>query len=175
MQGPPSVFRICRSLPREPAISAGRISSRSDDYTERMYSRPSFTARSRDETGDRCTPSRQDLSRPGMPRYSASRRGSALASSPAMSFSPPSETRSRGRSSDENSRAETRRGGYAMIKLARSYLAGVLGALLMMAGSVHADSLKDEIAPIGKLRVAIAISPAGGAFWCTKTEDGNYA
>ena len=62
-----------------------------------------------------------------------------------------------------------------MIKLARSYLAGVLGALLMMAGSVHADSLKDEIAPIGKLRVAIAISPAGGAFWCTKTEDGNYA
>jgi len=35
-----------------------------------------------------------------------------------------------------------------------------------------ADSLKDEIAPTGKLRVAIAISPAGGAFWSTKTETG---
>jgi polar amino acid transport system substrate-binding protein len=37
---------------------------------------------------------------------------------------------------------------------------------------VHADGLKDEIAPTGKLRVAIAISPAGGAFWCNKTENG---
>ncbi len=45
----------------------------------------------------------------------------------------------------------------------------------MMADSAHADALKDEIAPSGKLRVAIAISAAGGAFWCTKTEDGNYA
>jgi polar amino acid transport system substrate-binding protein len=63
-----------------------------------------------------------------------------------------------------------------MIKFARSHLAGaVLGALLMIAGSANADPLKDEIAPTGKLRVAIAISPAGGAFWCTKTEDGNYA
>ena len=35
-----------------------------------------------------------------------------------------------------------------------------------------ADGLKDEIAPTGKLRVAIAISPAGGAFWSTKTEAG---
>ena len=35
-----------------------------------------------------------------------------------------------------------------------------------------ADALKDEIAPTGKLRVAIAISPAGGAFWSTKTEKG---
>ncbi|OAF13356.1 amino acid ABC transporter substrate-binding protein [Bradyrhizobium centrolobii] len=35
-----------------------------------------------------------------------------------------------------------------------------------------ADGLKDEIAPTGKLRVAIAISPAGGAFWSTKTESG---
>ena len=32
--------------------------------------------------------------------------------------------------------------------------------------------MKDEIAPTGKLRVAIAISPAGGAFWSTKTETG---
>ncbi|MBR0792004.1 ABC transporter substrate-binding protein [Bradyrhizobium manausense] len=35
-----------------------------------------------------------------------------------------------------------------------------------------ADGLKNEIAPTGKLRVAIAISPAGGAFWSTKTEAG---
>jgi polar amino acid transport system substrate-binding protein len=35
-----------------------------------------------------------------------------------------------------------------------------------------AEGLRDEIAPTGKLRVAIAISPAGGAFWCTKTERG---
>jgi polar amino acid transport system substrate-binding protein len=51
----------------------------------------------------------------------------------------------------------------------------VLGALLMMAGPAGADPLKDEIAPTGKLRVAIAISPAGGAFWSTKTEAGGYA
>jgi polar amino acid transport system substrate-binding protein len=37
---------------------------------------------------------------------------------------------------------------------------------------VLADGLKDEIAPTGKLRVAIAISPAGGAFWSSKTEAG---
>ena len=37
---------------------------------------------------------------------------------------------------------------------------------------VHAVGLKDEIAPTGKLRVAIAISPAGGAFWCTRIENG---
>ena len=35
-----------------------------------------------------------------------------------------------------------------------------------------ADALKDEIAPTGKLRVAIAISPAGGAFWSIKTATG---
>jgi polar amino acid transport system substrate-binding protein len=45
----------------------------------------------------------------------------------------------------------------------------------MSATSAHADPLKDELAPTGKLRVAIAISAAGGAFWCTKAEDGNYA
>ena len=32
--------------------------------------------------------------------------------------------------------------------------------------------MKDEIAPTGKLRVAIGISPAGGAYWSTKTESG---
>src|SRR3979411_2361359 len=55
-------------------------------------------------------------------------------------------------------------------------LAGlVLGVSIMMAGPASADALKDEIAPTGKLRVAIAISPAGGAFWSTKTEAGGYA
>jgi polar amino acid transport system substrate-binding protein len=41
-----------------------------------------------------------------------------------------------------------------------------------MAGSARADGLKDEIAPTGKLRVAIAVSAAGGSFWSTKTENG---
>ena len=50
----------------------------------------------------------------------------------------------------------------------------VLGAM-MMTMPANADALKDEIAPTGKLRVAIAISPAGGAFWSTKTEAGGYA
>ena len=55
-------------------------------------------------------------------------------------------------------------------------LAGfVVGVSMMMAGSAHADGLRDEIVPTGKLRVAIAISPAGGAFWSTKTEAGGYA
>src|SRR5262245_28105019 len=38
--------------------------------------------------------------------------------------------------------------------------------------TAYADGLTEEIAPTGKLRVAIAISPAGGAFWSTKTETG---
>jgi len=46
----------------------------------------------------------------------------------------------------------------------------VLAAAIAMPAL--ADGLKDEIAPTGKLRVAIAISPAGGAFWSTKTEAG---
>lgn len=45
----------------------------------------------------------------------------------------------------------------------------------MMTAIASADSLKNEIAPTGKLRVAIAISPAGGAFWSTKRADGGYA
>src|SRR4051795_1566591 len=48
----------------------------------------------------------------------------------------------------------------------------ILGVLVMTAGPACADALKDEIAPTGKLRVAIAISPAGGAFWSTKTATG---
>jgi polar amino acid transport system substrate-binding protein len=51
----------------------------------------------------------------------------------------------------------------------------ILGVSMMTAGPARADALKDEIAPNGKLRVAIAISPAGGAFWSSKTESGGYA
>src|SRR5215212_5844438 len=55
-------------------------------------------------------------------------------------------------------------------------LAGlVLGVSIMMVGPARADDLTDEIAPTGKLRVAIAISPAGGAFWSTRNEAGGYA
>src|SRR5215468_3284487 len=48
----------------------------------------------------------------------------------------------------------------------------ILGLAIMTTMPAAADGLKDEIAPTGKLRVAIAISPAGGAFWSTKTETG---
>ena len=48
----------------------------------------------------------------------------------------------------------------------------ILGISIIMAGPVRADGLRDEIAPTGKLRVAIGISPAGGAYWSTKTENG---
>jgi polar amino acid transport system substrate-binding protein len=51
----------------------------------------------------------------------------------------------------------------------------VLSVSMMMTGLAGADALKDEIAPTGKLRVAIAISPAGGGFWSTKTAAGGYA
>ena len=47
----------------------------------------------------------------------------------------------------------------------------VLGSALM-AAPASADGLKDEIAPTGKLRVAIGISAAGGAYWSKKTEAG---
>jgi polar amino acid transport system substrate-binding protein len=45
----------------------------------------------------------------------------------------------------------------------------ILGVMTMPA---FADGLKGEIAPTGKLRVAIGSSAAGGAFWSTKTESG---
>ena len=48
----------------------------------------------------------------------------------------------------------------------------ILGILAMTTSLAGADALRDEIAPTGKLRVAIAISAAGGAFWSTKTENG---
>jgi polar amino acid transport system substrate-binding protein len=51
-------------------------------------------------------------------------------------------------------------------------LAGLVLGAMMIAMPANADALKDEIVPTGKLRVAIAISPAGGAFWSTKTESG---
>jgi polar amino acid transport system substrate-binding protein len=54
-------------------------------------------------------------------------------------------------------------------------VAGLLLAAAMMTVPANAASLKDEMAPTGKLRVAIAISPAGGAFWSTKNEAGGYA
>lgn len=47
-----------------------------------------------------------------------------------------------------------------------------LALAAVVAMPALADGLKDEVAPTGKLRVAIAISPAGGAFWSTKTEAG---
>ena len=51
----------------------------------------------------------------------------------------------------------------------------ILGVAVMMAVPVHADALKDQLVPTGKLRVAIGISPAGGAYWSTRTETGGYA
>jgi polar amino acid transport system substrate-binding protein len=51
----------------------------------------------------------------------------------------------------------------------------VLGVTVMITGPASADPLRDEIAPTGKLRVAIAISAAGGAFWSTRNEAGGYA
>lgn len=46
----------------------------------------------------------------------------------------------------------------------------VLGLFVMMAMPAGADALNDQVAPTGKLRVAIAISPAGGAFWSRRAE-----
>ena len=47
-----------------------------------------------------------------------------------------------------------------------------MGLAFMTTTPAGADALKDELAPTGKLRVAIAISPAGGAFWSTRTANG---
>jgi polar amino acid transport system substrate-binding protein len=65
---------------------------------------------------------------------------------------------------------------FAMSNHALPGIAGlILGLSMMTALPACADALKDEIAPTGKLRVAIAISPAGGAFWSTRNEAGGYA
>ena len=63
-----------------------------------------------------------------------------------------------------------------MFKQALPRLLGlILAGSAALAAPASADPLKDEIAPTGKLRVAIAISSAGGAFWSTKNEAGGYA
>ena len=54
-------------------------------------------------------------------------------------------------------------------------VAALMLGFAMMTGPVAADALKDQMAPTGKLRVAIGISPAGGAFWSTKNAAGGYA
>jgi polar amino acid transport system substrate-binding protein len=60
-----------------------------------------------------------------------------------------------------------------MSKYSLPRLAGlILGVSVTMAFPASADPLKDELVPTGKLRVAIGISPAGGAYWSTKTESG---
>ena len=51
----------------------------------------------------------------------------------------------------------------------------ILGIFVMTTSLAGADALKDQIAPTGKLRVAIGISPAGGAYWSTRKESGGYA
>src|SRR5258708_12093408 len=64
---------------------------------------------------------------------------------------------------------------YPMSNRSLPRIAGVLlGVFVMMGGSASGDPLKDEVAPAGRVRVAIGISPAGGAFWCTKNEAGTY-
>jgi polar amino acid transport system substrate-binding protein len=59
-----------------------------------------------------------------------------------------------------------------MLRHCLPWLAGLVLGAAMVAAPAGADDLKGEIAPTGKLRVAIAISSAGGAFWSTKTETG---
>jgi polar amino acid transport system substrate-binding protein len=61
------------------------------------------------------------------------------------------------------------------VRLVWSFVCTLLGVAMMMAGPARADDLTKEIAPTGKLRVAIGISAAGGAFWSNKTESGSYA
>ena len=55
-----------------------------------------------------------------------------------------------------------------------SWLAGLALGVTVMTMSANAEDLKGEIAPTGKLRVAIGISAAGGAFWSNKSESGAY-
>src|SRR5689334_14005893 len=63
-------------------------------------------------------------------------------------------------------------GGRSMLRLILPPVAALALAVSTAIFAARAGGLKDEIAPTGKLRVAIAISPAGGAFWSTKTESG---
>jgi polar amino acid transport system substrate-binding protein len=76
----------------------------------------------------------------------------------------------------EGSTITSRREGYPMFNPSLPRIAGlVLGISVMTAMPASADALKDQIAPTGKLRVAIGISPAGGAYWSTKNETGGYS
>ncbi|WP_316196443.1 transporter substrate-binding domain-containing protein [Bradyrhizobium sp. SZCCHNS3053] len=51
--------------------------------------------------------------------------------------------------------------------------AALVAAVVTFAGhAAGAAGLKEEIAPTGKLRVAVAVGPAGGAFWCVKSDNG---
>lgn len=56
------------------------------------------------------------------------------------------------------------------------YFAGfvLMGSIVMTMSAAHAEDLKSEIAPTGKLRVAIGISAAGGAFWSNKSDSGAF-
>src|SRR5215472_10277586 len=54
------------------------------------------------------------------------------------------------------------------------WLAGLALGVAVMTMPARSEDLKAEIAPTGKLRVAIGISAAGGAFWSNKTESGAY-
>jgi polar amino acid transport system substrate-binding protein len=54
------------------------------------------------------------------------------------------------------------------------WVAGLFVGSMMMAVAANADDLKSEMAPTGKLRVAIGISAAGGAFWSNRNESGGY-
>ena len=63
-----------------------------------------------------------------------------------------------------------------MSELSLPRIAGlILGVSIMLSGPANADALKDQLVPTGKLRVALGISAAGGAYWSTKTETGGYA
>src|SRR4051794_34126541 len=74
------------------------------------------------------------------------------------------------RSGRDEQEKNTRRKGREIMTCPRRSLGLILAAAVVMPAL--GDGLKDEIAPTGKLRVAIAISLAGGAFWSTKTGDG---
>jgi len=46
---------------------------------------------------------------------------------------------------------------------------GIVGAMIMaVAGSAAADEAIKELAPTGRLRVAIAVGPAASALWCVR-------
>ena len=49
------------------------------------------------------------------------------------------------------------------------WLAGLVLSAVVAAMPAKAEDLEGEVAPTGKLRVAIAISSAVGAFWSTRT------